>query len=103
MNSPQPVISPAGNSAGLSRQTLAELNRAYAPLDFQARIRQLYIDFAPERVMVTSSFAATSAYFLHIISRTRPEQIIHFIDTGFHFPQTLEYRDYLTKLYKLKV
>jgi phosphoadenosine phosphosulfate reductase len=53
--------------------------------------------------MVTSSFAATSAYFLHIISRIRPEQIIFFINTGFHFPETLLYRDYLIGLYHLKV
>ena len=53
--------------------------------------------------MVTSSFAATSAYFLHIISSIRPEQVIFFIDTGFHFPETLIYRDYLMRLYHLKV
>lgn len=101
MNSPQPSIQPPGNSAGLSTDVMAELNRAYAPLDFEARIRRLYEDFSPERVMVTSSFAATSAYFLHIISRIRPEQKIFFINTGFHFPKTLEYRDYLVKLFGL--
>jgi len=82
---------------------LAALNEKYLPLDFEERIRTLYQDFAPEKVLVTSSFAATSAYFLHIVSRIRPEQRIHFIDTGFHFPETLEYRRYLTELFKLKV
>jgi phosphoadenosine phosphosulfate reductase len=82
---------------------VAELNRRYAPLNFEQRIRQLYLDFPPEKVLVTSSFAATSAYFLHIISRIRPGQVIHFIDTGFHFPETLEYRKYLIELLNLKV
>ena len=82
---------------------LAALNEKYLPLDFEERIRTLYQDFAPEKVLVTSSFAATSAYFLHIVSRIRPEQRIHFIDTGFHFPETMEYRRYLTALFKLKV
>ena len=91
------------NSAGLSYEDIAELNRVYAPLDFEARIARLYEDFAPEKVLVTSSFAATSAYFLHIISRIRPEQVIHFINTGFHFPETLEYKQYLSGLYNLKV
>lgn len=81
---------------------LAELNEKYQPLDFEARIRLLYQDFDPAKVLVTSSFAATSAYFLHIVSRIRPEQAIHFIDTGFHFPETIEYRDYLCKLFGLK-
>jgi phosphoadenosine phosphosulfate reductase len=82
---------------------LAALNQKYLPLDFEARIRTLYQDFAADKVLVTSSFAATSAYFLHIVSRIRPQQRIHFIDTGFHFPETLEYRRYLTGLFGLTV
>ena len=72
-------------------------------MNFEARIRSLYADFNPERILVTSSFAATSAYFLHIISTIRPEQEIAFVDTGFHFIQTLAYKEYLTKLFNLKV
>ncbi|SNX59495.1 phosphoadenylylsulfate reductase (thioredoxin) [Nitrosomonas ureae] len=91
------------NSAGLSVQAISELNDRYRSLNFEERLRNLYVDFHPEKVMVTSSFAATSAYFLHIISRIRPEQVIFFVDTGFHFPETLLYRDYLIGLYHLKV
>lgn len=82
---------------------LQALNQKYAPLSFEERIRQLYQDFGADQVMVTSSFAATSAYFLHIISRIRPAQKIFFIDTGFHFPETLAYKDYLSELYDLRV
>ena len=96
-------VEPVSNSAGLSAQSIAELNEEYAALDFEARIRRVYQDFNPEKILVTSSFAATSAYFLHIISRIRPEQVIHFINTGFHFRETLEYRDYLAKLFGLTV
>ncbi|MEQ1559015.1 MAG: phosphoadenylyl-sulfate reductase [Methyloglobulus sp.] len=91
------------NSAGLSVKQIAELNDQYQPLNFEERLHRLYQDFKPEKVMVTSSFAATSAYFLHIISRFRPEQVIFFIDTGFHFVETLLYREYLIGLYHLKV
>lgn len=99
-----PVIARSSdNSAGLTRPDLAELNAAYAPLTFAERIERLYHDFAPEKVLVTSSFAATSAYFLHIISSIRPAQVIHFIDTGYHFPETLQYRDYLQQLFHLNV
>lgn len=103
MNGPQLIARVPANSAGLAPQSLAALNRAYQPLDFEQRIRRLYQDFAPQGVLVTSSFAATSAYFLHIISRIRPTQTIHFINTGFHFQETLDYRDYLAKLYDLTV
>jgi len=97
------LIQSSGNSAGLSGQALRQLNEVYQPLGFAERLQKLYTDFRPEKIMVTSSFAATSAYFLHIISRIRPGQVIFFIDTGFHFPETLLYRDYLVGLYHLKV
>ena len=103
MNSPSVIARSSDNSAGLTRLELAALNEAYAPLDFAARIARIYQDFAPDKVLVTSSFAATSAYFLHIISTIRPEQVIHFINTGYHFAETLAYRDYLTELFHLTV
>ncbi|HEY1076432.1 MAG TPA: phosphoadenylyl-sulfate reductase [Fontimonas sp.] len=89
--------------APIDAEKIAALNREYAPLHFEERIRRLYQDFDPAKVLVTSSFAATSAYFLHIVSRIRPDQLIHFIDTGYHFPETVEYRQYLSDLFKLKV
>jgi len=94
---------PIHNSAGLSPEAIEALNEKYAPLDFEARIRALYHDFAPDKVLVTSSFAATSAYFLHIISRLRPEQRVAFIDTGYHFPETLAYKDFLIAEFGLEV
>jgi phosphoadenosine phosphosulfate reductase len=97
------VSDASANSAGLTLEEIAALNEAYAPLGFAERIHRLYEDFDPDKVLVTSSFAATSAYFLHIISRLRPEQVISFVDTGFHFPETLGYRDHLIERFNLKV
>jgi phosphoadenosine phosphosulfate reductase len=96
-------VSRSDNSAGLSAERIAELNRIYAPLHFEERLRRLYRDFDPEKVLITSSFAATSAYFLHIISDIRPEQKIAFINTGYHFAETIAYKDYLTKVFGLQV
>ena len=90
-------------AAALPPERVAELQAAYAPLGFEQRLERLYRDFSPGQVLVTSSFAATSAYFLHIISRIEPRQRIAFIDTGYHFPQTLAYRDYLVGLFGLNV
>jgi phosphoadenosine phosphosulfate reductase len=94
---------PAANSAGLSAEQIAALNRRYLPLDFEARLRQLYKEFDADKVLVTSSFAATSAYFLHIIHRINRDQKIAFIDTGYHFPETQAYKQYLTEQYGLTV
>lgn len=103
MNSPSVIARSSNNSAGLTSVDIAALNEAYRPLGFAERIARIYVDFDPAKVLVTSSFAATSAYFLHIISSLRPQQLIHFIDTGYHFPETLAYRDYLTNLFHLTV
>lgn len=102
-NNAQLITRFGDNTAGLSLDAIADLNREYAPLDFAERIRRVYQDFNPGKVMVTSSFAATSAYFLHIISTIRPEQPVHFIDTGYHFQETLKYKDYLIERFGLNV
>jgi phosphoadenosine phosphosulfate reductase len=98
------IISTVGtNNLGLSKEAIEQLNKTYQPLNFEERIQRVYQDFAADKILVTSSFAATSAYFLHIISAIRPEQLIHFVNTGYHFPQTIEYRNYLTKRFSLNV
>ncbi len=84
-------------------ERIRTLNEKYRDLSVDERIRTLYEDFPPEKVMLTSSFAATSAFLLHVFSRVAPHQAVFFIDTGYHFPQTLEYKQKLIDLYGLKV
>jgi len=86
-----------------SSSYLEKLNEKYKHMNFDERIKTLYQDFETDKVLVTSSFAATSAYFLHIISTINPKQVISFIDTGYHFPDTLTYKDELIKRFSLKV
>ncbi|MBS1214569.1 MAG: phosphoadenylyl-sulfate reductase [Proteobacteria bacterium] len=87
----------------LTDHDIESLNRTYRALSFEKRIEKLYEDYPFARILVTSSFAATSAFFLHIISRIRPRQVIHFIDTGFHFAETLRYKRYLNEYLSLTV
>jgi len=84
-------------------ERINDLNARYHNLSPEERVVQLYEDFAPEEVMLTSSFATNSAFLLHLFSLHAPHQLIHFIDTGFHFPETLKYKEQLTELYHLKV
>lgn len=86
-----------------SSSYLEKLNERYKNMHFEERIKTLYADFDTDKVLVTSSFAATSAYFLHIISSINPKQVISFIDTGYHFPDTLTYKDELIKRFSLTV
>src|SRR5690606_11411374 len=82
---------------------LQELNIKYKPLSIEERIAMLYEDFSTDEIMLTSSFAATSAFLLHLFSNVNKDQKVHFIDTGFHFPETLDYKKKLTDLYGLNV
>ena len=82
---------------------LVELNKKYRSLNVHDRIEELYHDFDVSDIMLTSSFAATSAMLLKFFSDVNIDQLIYFIDTGYHFKETLIYKDYLTKLYDLNV
>jgi phosphoadenosine phosphosulfate reductase len=56
-----------------------------------------------ENVAATSSFQAQSVPLLHLIGTTVPKLQILFLDTGFHFPETLEFRDRLIEEFGLNV
>jgi phosphoadenosine phosphosulfate reductase len=91
------------NKKIFTQQEIAELNKKYNQLTVEKRIEELYKDFAPQEIMLTSSFAATSAFLLRVFSRVNSAQKIYFIDTGYHFDETLEYMERLTDLYGLNV
>ena len=82
---------------------LNNLNKKYKELTLKQRIIELYQDFSEQDIMITSSFAASSAMLLKLFSDVNNEQLIYFIDTGYHFKETLIYKEYLTKLYGLNV
>lgn len=51
---------------------------------------------------MTSSFGPESGVLLHLVSQVNPEIPVLFLETGYHFPETLEYRDALVKRFGLK-
>lgn len=52
--------------------------------------------------VLVSSFGADSAVLLHMVSTVKPDAQVIFLDTGFHFPETLLFRSLLTKSLGLK-
>ena len=44
---------------------------------------------------LVSSFGADSAVLLHMVSLIKPDAQVVFLDTGFHFPETLAFRSQL--------
>jgi phosphoadenosine phosphosulfate reductase len=58
-------------------------------------LRWALLESGLERVAVASSFQAEGTCVLHMATELRPDIPVLFLDTGFHFPQTLAFRDRL--------
>lgn len=87
----------------LSLEHIEALNKKYRPLSATERIKELYKDFDVTDVMLTSSFAATSAFFLKLFSEVNKDQEVFFIDTGYHFQETIAHLEDLKQRYNLNV
>lgn len=91
------------NQPKYSPDFIQALNKKYKPLSYNERIKEIYKDFNSNEIMLTSSFAATSALLLKLVSDVNNKQKIYFIDTSYHFKDTLKYKDELTKRFNLNV
>ena len=69
-------------------------NEALRPMDALGRLRWGFETFG-ERLVFTSSFGALSAGLCHLVSIAKPGCTVYFLETGFHFPETLLFRDAL--------
>jgi phosphoadenosine phosphosulfate reductase len=49
----------------------------------------------PKRAAISCSFQAGGLALLHMVLRYEPDIPVLFVDTGYHFPETLEFRDRL--------
>ena len=51
----------------------------------------------PAEALVTTSFGAQSAAFLHLVASHFPKIPVVFIDTGYHFPETISFSREITE------
>lgn len=84
---------------------MLDLNAIHAQLDGKpaADIVRWAADHFGERLVMTSSFGAQAAVMLHLVTRVVPTIPIVFIDTGYHFRETYEFCDELTKRLELNI
>ncbi len=52
---------------------------------------------------VTSSFQTECVVLVHMVTRQRPDIPVLFLETGYHFPETLAYRDQMTRDWNLNL
>jgi len=87
---------------GLPEDEIDALNARFETEPAERILRWAWDMFAPD-IAASSSFQTQSVPLLHIISRVCPALPVLFIDTGYHFPQTLAFRDELRTCYNLNV
>lgn len=75
------------------KDRLARLNGELRQASAQTVLRAAIIREWPGQLTYVSSFGAESVVMLSLISEVDPSLPILFIDTGMHFPQTLDYKD----------
>jgi phosphoadenosine phosphosulfate reductase len=82
-------------------RNLEELNARYRLLSPEERVAELEKDF--QDILFTSSFGTTSAILLHLFHKIRPDQTVYFLETTYHFSETIQYKDQLTEMLGLNV
>jgi phosphoadenosine phosphosulfate reductase len=81
-------------------------------MDNQQKIHHEILQFANKveeykaqgkHLFASSSFQTHSIPMLKILSEIAPETPIYFINTGFHFAETYQYKNQISKLYNLNI
>ena len=88
-------------SISVKKPDLNYLNEKYKKLSPVERIKEIYNDF--DDILLSSSFGTTAVFQLYLFYKAGVNQPVHFIDTTYHFKETLDYKEKLTNLFALNV
>lgn len=86
----------------MTAQEIAALNQRFEAAPPIEIIRWAVDAFSPE-VALTSSFGAKSAGLIHMAVQVDPNISVRFVDTGFLFPETLQFMEDLRRRFHLNV
>ncbi len=75
----------------------SRLETRFAALPVPALLRLAIEGLYPGRIALVSSFGADSVVLLHMVAQIDKATPVVFVDTGQHFPETLDYRDRLVE------
>lgn len=78
-------------------ERLERLNGELREASAQTILRASIVREWPDEITYVSSFGAESAVMLALIADVDPSLPIIFLETGMHFPQTLDYKEALTE------
>lgn len=72
-------------------------------IEARAFLRDRIATIDPSALCVTSSFQAEDVVVLHLVRELHPRVPVVFLETGYHFPETLAYRDRMTAEWELNL
>ncbi|MCP4544787.1 MAG: phosphoadenylyl-sulfate reductase [Chloroflexi bacterium] len=90
------------NTSTLPNIDISILNERLEQMSASEILAWAWETFGPHGI-ASSSFQTQSVPLLHLISQVCPEMPVIFIDTGFHFLETLAFRDELQARYGLNI
>ncbi|MQB01123.1 MAG: phosphoadenylyl-sulfate reductase [Actinobacteria bacterium] len=59
--------------------------------------------WSSDRLAIATSFQSSGLVLLHLLRNVKPDIPVLFLDTGFHFEETLEFSDRIAKMWDLNV
>lgn len=98
---PKTILGPM-KAEDLTENEKARYNARFEQDSSDAILEWAWTELGPN-VAASSSFQTQSVPLLHLISKTCPEMPIIFLDTGFHFSETLRFRDQLAERLDINV
>ena len=81
---------------------LKKLNMQFRYSSCEEVLHWVVSTFYPD-VAMTTSFQSSGMVLINFLRKIRPDFPLYFIDTGYHFPETLEFRDRLIQEWNLNV
>lgn len=90
-------------SIGVSHEQTRELNRRFETAHPSEILRWALLDSGVERIAIASAFQAEGTAVMHMAAAIRPDVPVLFLETGFHFAETLAFKQRLTELLGLEV
>jgi len=84
------------------KKFLAEANKKYSDADVDTILKWTKQTFGESFAFMTA-FGYSGIAILHHALKIMPDMKVYFVDTGFHFPETLEFCKYITDKWNLNL
>ena len=86
-------------------EDITRLNTIFKEMSPPERLRAFYCNesLRDGKILLTSSFGTTAVFLLHLFYRSNIQQPVHFLNTTYHFEETMAYKAELTRLFDLKI